>query len=132
MNLIAGALMVIGVVVMTIAVIGMIRLPDVYMRLSACTKAATLGIGCILIAAAISFDDFATTCRALAIIVFVFLTAPVAGHMIGRAAYVSGAPLWEGTFVDELKGRYDIVGNVLQSSAPPEPPQAPFDEDGRC
>jgi multicomponent Na+:H+ antiporter subunit G len=45
--------------------------------------------------------------RALATVFFVFLTAPVAAHMIGRAAYVVGVPLWNGTIVDELHGRYE-------------------------
>ena len=40
-------------------------------------------------------------------ITFVFLTAPVAAHMIARASYFVGVPLWEGTIIDELRGHYD-------------------------
>jgi hypothetical protein len=53
------------------------------------------------------FNDFAIAVRALAIVVFMFSTAPVAAHMIGRAAYLSGVPLWEGTLSDEMHGCYD-------------------------
>jgi monovalent cation/proton antiporter MnhG/PhaG subunit len=58
-------------------------------------KAATLGIGLILISAAIYFGDISVTSRVMAIIFFLFLTAPVAAHMIGRASYFIGTELWE-------------------------------------
>ncbi len=96
-------LAVTGTAFMLVAAVGLVRLPDLYMRLSACTKAATLGVGSLLIAAALWFDDFGVTCRALAAMLFIFITAPVAGHMIGRAAYISGVPLWESTVIDELR-----------------------------
>ena len=48
-------------------------------------------------------SDLAVTTRAVLVIAFVFLTAPVAAHMIARAAYAVGAPLWEGTITDELR-----------------------------
>ena len=53
------------------------------------------------------FGELAITTRPLAIVIFVFLTAPVAAHMIARASYFVGVPLWEGTIIDELRGHYD-------------------------
>jgi len=53
-----------------------------------------LGSGLILIAVAVFFADIATTSRALMTIVFLLVTAPVAAHMIGRAAFRSRVPLW--------------------------------------
>jgi multicomponent Na+:H+ antiporter subunit G len=44
--------------------------------------------------------------RALAAITFLLLTAPVAAHLIGRAAYYSGIRLWKKTRIDQLKDRY--------------------------
>jgi multicomponent Na+:H+ antiporter subunit G len=82
--------------------IGVLRLPDVYMRLSATAKAATLGTSFILGAAALYFEDSAISGKIAAIIAFLVFTAPVAAHMIGRAAYFSNVPLWEGTVCDEL------------------------------
>lgn len=88
-----------------VAAIGMLRLPDVYMRLSANAKASTLGTSLILGAAALHFDDVAVSGKLLAIVAFLLLTTPVAAHMIGRAAYSSKVPLWKGTICDEFRGR---------------------------
>ncbi|HEY8943471.1 MAG TPA: monovalent cation/H(+) antiporter subunit G [Polyangiaceae bacterium] len=92
---------------MLLAGLGVVRMPDVLLRMSATTKAATLGAGCMLGAAALHFEDMGITTRAVAAIVFLLATAPVAAHMIGRAAYFARVPLWEGTWKDELRGRYD-------------------------
>jgi multicomponent Na+:H+ antiporter subunit G len=79
------------------------------------TKAATLGIGMILAGAAFYFDDFSVTSRVLAIILFLVLTAPVGAHMIGRASYFIGTPLWKKSVMDELKGQYDKDTSALGS-----------------
>jgi multicomponent Na+:H+ antiporter subunit G len=81
------------------------------------TKASSLGLALMVIAAAIHFHDFGVALRAIGIIGFGFLTVPVAAHMIGRAAYFIGEPLWEGTIIDELQGRYDPDTHELASPA---------------
>lgn len=85
-----------------VAAIGIVRFPDLYMRLSATTKASTLGASLILGGVALFFDDAAVTGKIVAIIVFIVLTSPVAAHMLGRAAYFSGVPLWKEGVRDEL------------------------------
>jgi len=110
------ACLAIGSFFMCIAGVGVVRLPDIYLRMSATTKAATFGVGFILLAAALYFEDFGVTMRALAAIFFLFLTAPVAAHIIGRAAYINNIPLWKGTGKDELKGRYHGKAHELTSS----------------
>ena len=85
-----------------VAAIGVVRMPDIYMRLSAASKASTLGASLILATVAIFFDSAAVTGKIVAIIAFTLLTAPVAAHMLGRAAYFSGVPLWEKSVRDEL------------------------------
>lgn len=85
-----------------VAAIGVVRMPDIYIRLSAASKASTLGAGLILTTVALFFDSAAVTGKVVAIIAFTLLTAPVAAHMLGRAAYFSGVPLWEKTVRDEL------------------------------
>lgn len=87
--------------------IGVLRFPDLFARMHAATKAGTLGVGLLLGALALDSGDLGVTTEALAIIAFLLLTAPVAAHVIGRAAYFDGVPLWEGTLRDELRGRYD-------------------------
>ena len=92
------------------------RMPDVFNRMSASTKAATLGVGCTLMGVAFYFGDFATFIRASAIIVFLLLTAPVAAHLLGRAAYQDGVPLWEGTIFDDLRQHYRHPATLDESA----------------
>lgn len=113
-------LMAIGAAFMLIAGIGLLRMPDLYTRMSATTKATTMGVGSILLAAAVHFGEPAIVARALAVIAFALLTSPVAAHMIGRAAYFTGVPLWRGTVIDELRGRYDRRTHALESIRFPE------------
>ena len=94
---------VIGTAFLLLAAIGILRMPDLYCRASATTKAATLGVGCVLVATALYFGDAQVTTRVLAISAFLLLTTPVAAHMIARAAYRSRVPLWQGTVHDELE-----------------------------
>jgi multicomponent Na+:H+ antiporter subunit G len=68
----------IGSVFILLAAIGIVRMPDLYLRISVTTKAATLGIGLILTGAALFFADFSVTSRVIAIVFFLLLTAPVA------------------------------------------------------
>jgi multicomponent Na+:H+ antiporter subunit G len=90
-------------------------MPDLYLRISVTTKAATLGIGLILISAAIYFNELGITSRVLAIITFILLTAPVGAHMIGRASYFSGVKLWPKSKIDDLKGKYNPKTQELLS-----------------
>ncbi len=93
---IAGALFALA------AALGVLRLPDVLIRMHASTKAGTLGCGLMLAAAAVHFGETGIIARAVAAIVFLMLTAPIAAHMIARAAYRTGVPLWHGMVTDEL------------------------------
>ena len=108
-------LFVAGSSLMFLAGVGLLRMPDVYLRMSAATKATTLGAGFLLLASALFFEDLGTSSRAIATIFFLFLTGPVAAHRIARAAYFNGDPLWEGTLRDEIQGHYDAVTHELNS-----------------
>lgn len=103
-----------GALFILLAAIGILRMPDFYLRVSVTTKAVTLGVGLILVASAFAFKNFSVTSRVLAIIVFILLTAPVGAHMIGRAAYFIGVPLWSKTKIDDLKGKYDKRSHKLK------------------
>jgi len=108
-------LMLVGASLILTASLGILRMPDLFLRMSASAKAGTLGVGLILAGVAIFFRDFAITTRAIAVIIFMLLTAPVAAHMIGRAAYFDGSPLWSGTLFDELKSHYHRSTHELDS-----------------
>ena len=120
-QVISQILLLIGAGFMLIAAIGVMRMPDLFMRMHSSTKSATLGVGFMMLGTAVYFADLAITTRVLAVVLFLFVTAPVAAHVIGRAAYFSGVPLWEGTLSDELRGRYDARTHQLES---PDTPSA--------
>lgn len=113
-------LLLAGTVFMFLAAVGVVRMPDLFMRMQTTTKATTLGIGCVMIAVAWYFGELAVALRAGAIVVFFYLTAPVAAHVIARAAYFDGTEVWSGTVVDELRGRYIEKTHQLRSK-PPRP-----------
>ncbi|MFN2246220.1 MAG: monovalent cation/H(+) antiporter subunit G, partial [Candidatus Promineifilaceae bacterium] len=89
-DVITSFLLVSGSLFSLVAALGMLRLPDTIIRMHAATKAGTFGAGLILIAEAVFYQEIGITLRALAAIVFLLMTAPVAAHLIGRAAYYSG------------------------------------------
>jgi len=86
-----------------LAAVGVLRMPDVFTRMQASTKASTLGLGCLLIGAALQMADFGSLIRLASIGAFVLLTTPVAGHVIARASYFAEVPLWKGTVLDERR-----------------------------
>lgn len=102
-ELIGAVFLLAGAGFVLIAAIGLLRFPDVLTRMHATTKSGTLGVGLIAVSAMFFFGEVAIVTRAAGIILFVFLTAPVAAHMISRAAYFADVQLWEGTFVDQLR-----------------------------
>lgn len=91
----------IGTLWLFLAAIALLRMPDVYCRLSATTKAVTFGAAMMLLGAAFALDHTAVTLRALAGIAFYFLTSPIAAHVLARAAHLRGTPMWEGSLLDE-------------------------------
>ena len=81
-DLVIGILASFGALFVLLAGLGIIRMPDLYLRISVTTKAATLGIGLIMFAAGIYFNESSITTRVLAIIFFFFFSAPVGAHLI--------------------------------------------------
>lgn len=106
-QIIASVLLLLGAFFTLVAAIGVLRLPDILMRMHASTKAGTLGTGFILLAVAVLTPDVGIITRSLATIAFLIITAPIAAHLIGRAAYVVGTKLWINTVIDELRSYID-------------------------
>ncbi len=100
-----ACLVLLGALLGLVSAWGLIRLPDVFTRSHAATKSATLGVMSILLGTFIFFwvEMGELSWRLLLGIAFVFVTAPVAGHLIGRAAYRSGVPLWSRSVRDDLR-----------------------------
>lgn len=114
-DIIIGALATFGALFVLFAAIGLIRMPDTYLRISVTTKAATLGVGLVLMATTVYFSNADVTSQAFVIILFIFLTAPVSAHLIGRASYFIGIKLWDKSVMDELRGKYQKNTHVLKS-----------------
>ncbi|MDN3595643.1 monovalent cation/H(+) antiporter subunit G [Zunongwangia endophytica] len=115
MNILIGIIITLGTLFVLLAAVGLIRMPDTYLRISVNTKAATLGIGLLLVGVALYFYDLSTTSRAFIIILFLFLTAPVGAHLIGRASYFIGNKLWDQSKMDDLQGKYQRNSHILKS-----------------
>lgn len=100
---ITGVLFIIGPAFAFLAALGVVRMPDVFTRMQASTKASTLGLGCLLLGAGFQLGDAASIVRLISIAAFIFLTTPVSAHVIARASYRANVPLWEGTVLDERR-----------------------------
>lgn len=107
MAILVGVLLLVGAIWSVIAAIGIVRMPDLFMRMQTATKASTMGIGCLMLAAGFHFGDLGIFSRAVLVVAFLALTAPVSAHLIARAGYFTGSVLWKRTKVDELEGSYD-------------------------
>ena len=78
---------ILGAALVLLAGLGVLRLPDFYARMHAATKASTIGIGLIGLAGAVTLDE--GRFKTLVAVAFIFVTAPVAAHFIGRVVYGS-------------------------------------------
>lgn len=110
-----------GAIFVLLAALGIVRMPDLYLRISVTTKAATLGVGLILVGASLYFREASITSRVLAIVFFLLLTAPISAHLIGKASYFVGIPLWRKTVIDDLKEAGEtnsLLGIVNEKSDP--------------
>lgn len=106
-EIIVGILMLIGAGFMCIASLGLIRMPDLLMRMHAATKAGTIGAGFLLLAMAVHFGSLQVITTCLAAIFFLIATAPVAAHLIARAGYFEEVELWDQTATDEVMQAYE-------------------------
>jgi multicomponent Na+:H+ antiporter subunit G len=102
-EIISSVLILIGVVFMFIASIGLLRFPDFYIRMSAITKGATMGLGLILSGLGIYFNKPDLFLKVVLIIGFTLLTSPVAAHVISRTAVRNKIPFWAKTNLHELQ-----------------------------
>lgn len=109
------AALMLGLAFCLLAGVGILRMPDIYTRMQASTKAGTLGIACIIVAVAVHFGDAITALQAGLVIAFLFLTAPIASHLIARSVYFYGKRGWETGVLDEMTDMQII------NRAPPPP-----------
>jgi multicomponent Na+:H+ antiporter subunit G len=99
---IASVAILSGVMLALLAAVGLQRFPDVFARMHAATKPATLGLMLVLVGTALRVPSAGDVAKLALVVVLQFLTAPVGAHMVGRAAYRSGTELSPLTSIDEL------------------------------
>jgi multicomponent Na+:H+ antiporter subunit G len=107
-----GILAITGALLVVLAGVGVVRFRDVYARMHAATKASTLGIGLLGLAAALALDGGRP--KIVITVVFIFITAPSAAHLVARAAYRA-----EGIDV-ELATRDDLAAVIDRQDDPGE------------
>lgn len=94
-------LVALGSLMILIAALGVLRMPDLYSRLHAASKAATLGISCLALAMIVHFGEASVVFRAVALGLVVFVTTPISAHLLGRAGFVTWTPLGDDYVVNE-------------------------------
>lgn len=104
-EIVASAFLLGGVGFALLAAIGLQQFDDVFARIHAATKAITLGLLLVVVGASLLMDERGDIAKLVLAAALQFVTAPVAAHMIGRAAYRAGTELSERTLVDELAER---------------------------
>jgi multicomponent Na+:H+ antiporter subunit G len=93
-QLVVAALVVVGSFFLVVGTVGLLRLPDVYNRMHATSKATTLGASSIFLAGFVYYGPQGAGLTSLVGIVFLFLTAPTGAHMISRSAQKMGVPFF--------------------------------------
>lgn len=104
-DIIGYILITIGILFDIFGCIGLVRFPDVYNRLQASTKCATLGTILVLVGTAVISGFGPTAAKAVICAVFILITSPTAAHAIAKGAYASGVQLWENSIVDKYAER---------------------------
>lgn len=126
LDLLTVAALLFGLFFMFIGALGILRLPDLFTRMHAASKCITLGISGMLLAAVFHFarvesaggvrpdhpdapevvpgsTAVAALTKACLVILFQFVAAPAAIHLLARAAHMEGAARWKGILSDELQ-----------------------------
>ncbi len=104
---IAAFFLIIGTLFIFIASIGLLKMPDVYLRMSTSAIAATFGVLSMLVATAIHFMELTLTLHIIGLIIFLMLTVPIGAHMLGRSSHIIGLEMWDKTVCDDLKGKFN-------------------------
>lgn len=101
-DIIIDILIVLGTFFNLLAAIGILRLPDLYLRMHASAKASSLGLSLLLLAVIIKFPTLSIIIKSMLIVLIIFITAPLAGHMISRVGHLLKVPKWKDTVKDDL------------------------------
>lgn len=102
-QMVAGSLMLVGSFFALVGSLGLVRLPDLYTRLHAGSKAVTLGVTGLALGSLVMAPSLSATTKILLALAFIFFTAPITSHAIGRAGYYSGERMCPETVKDDYE-----------------------------
>ncbi len=101
MSLIGAIIVLIGSIFLLLGSLGVYRMPDVYNRMQAGTKATTLGS--ILFYLGIGLIMPSWIGKLILLIVFIILTNPVSSHALARASHFIKIKMSDKTVLDSLE-----------------------------
>ena len=118
-EVVIGALALFAGLFALVAALGVLRMPDLMLRMHASTKAGTLACGVTMLAAALYFYELSIAVRAAGVVLFLLLTAPVAAHMLGRAALRTGVTtrLWDPESQTSIQCHGADIGRPVRGEA---------------
>lgn len=88
MEITAAIMIIAGTFFILVAAIGLLRLPDLMTRIHAATKATSFGLLLILSGLGLYFATWQITVKAILLVAFIYLTAPLAASVIAKSAMV--------------------------------------------
>jgi len=100
---ISAIFMVLGAIFILLSALGVLRFPDLYSRMHAATKASSFGVALMLIGISIWMPIPYIIIEAILIILFIYITAPIASHMVGRVAHLLNVKVGDENCIDELE-----------------------------
>lgn len=118
LNILTTIALISGLFFLLVGAIGVLRLPDLFLRMIAASKCITLGVTSMLLAAVFHFiaggiaqspedpigsSAVAASTKAILVILFQFVAGPVAIQILAKAAHLDGVQMWKGTLSDDLK-----------------------------
>jgi multicomponent Na+:H+ antiporter subunit G len=127
-TVVAGTLLATGTLLIAVTALGMVRLPDVYNRMNAVAKAASLGLSCVLFGVLLVRPGVRAAVVVGLAVLLQLLTAPVGSYALASAAYRAGVRLAPATRDDalaRLRGRDGCVGDRcdgVHCCRAPDPP----------
>ena len=116
LNVLTTVALAVGLFFLVVGALGVLRLPDVYLRMIAASKCVTLGITGMLLASVFHFTAIGTSgdaapegssalaasTKAVLVILFQFVAGPVGTFMLARSAHIDRVRMWKGTLSDDL------------------------------
>jgi len=114
-GVIGGLVSVAGAVLLLLAALGLVRMPDVYNRMQAGTKATTLGSILFLVGVGIALPSWLP--RLALLVVFIVFTNPISSHALIRGAHAAGIPMASQTVKDDLAAEgYSAAGDITDTN----------------